>query len=70
VIDKGSINSRLSKIEQSLKVLEKVRKAGFSKYNSDFETQLKAERALHISIEASIDIANHLIAVKKTKGLC
>jgi uncharacterized protein YutE (UPF0331/DUF86 family) len=51
-------------IEQHIEVLNKVKEKGLIHYQSDLDTQLKAERALHVIIEACIDIANHIISVK------
>lgn len=62
VIDSQTVSSRLSTIEQCLDVLKRIRKEGRKTYLADLDKRLIAERALHIAIEACIDVSNHIIA--------
>jgi len=62
VIDSQIVSSRLSTIEQYLDRLERIRKEGSKACMADFDRRLIAERALHIAIEACIDISNHIIS--------
>ncbi|MHA1653964.1 MAG: type VII toxin-antitoxin system HepT family RNase toxin [Candidatus Thorarchaeota archaeon] len=63
MVSRDVVNSRISLIEQALIVLESVREDGLDNYLSSFETRLMAERALHIAIEACIDMASHVVSV-------
>ncbi|MHA1246990.1 MAG: type VII toxin-antitoxin system HepT family RNase toxin [Candidatus Thorarchaeota archaeon] len=62
MVSRDVVNSRISLIEQALDVLESVREDGLDNYLSSFETRLMAERALHVAIEACIDMANHVVS--------
>ncbi|MCF2138336.1 MAG: DUF86 domain-containing protein [Candidatus Thorarchaeota archaeon] len=62
MIDPEVINSRISIIEQSLLLLRTTSEKGLEAYLSSLETQMMAERALHLAIESCIDIANHIVA--------
>ncbi len=64
MIDKRTIAMRVTIIEQCMQVLEKIRKKGLAHYEADLESRLMAERALHIVIESTVDISNHIIAVR------
>ena len=64
MIDKDTVFSRLATIEQCMKVIEKTREKGLAHYLRNLETRFLTERALHLSIEAAIDIGNHIIANK------
>ncbi len=62
VIDTNTIASRLSTIEQCKKIIDRSRAKGLQHYLKDQDTRLLTERALHLAIEASFDVANHIIA--------
>lgn len=59
------IISRFSRLERSLKKLDKIVKTTTKeKFLKDDDVQDITERNLHIAIEALIDISNHLISRK------
>ncbi len=62
MIDSDTIYSRLSTIEQCMRVIERTKEKGLQHYLKDLDTRFLTERALHLAIEASIDIANHIIS--------
>ena len=64
VIDTNTLASRLATIEQCKKVIDRTKEKGLAHYLKDQDTRLLTERALHLAIEASFDIANHIIASK------
>jgi uncharacterized protein YutE (UPF0331/DUF86 family) len=63
-LDKELIQSRIDIIEENLKEIESIVTEGYSKFSSSFRDELAAKHALLESIEACVDIANHIIAVK------
>ncbi len=62
VIDANTVASRLATIEQCKRVIDRTKRKGLEHYLNDHDTRLLTERALHLAIEASSDIANHIIA--------
>jgi len=61
------IISRLEIIEESIKRLKTIAKKPLSEYLKDPYIQAAAERFLHKAIEATIDLANMLVARKCKK---
>jgi uncharacterized protein YutE (UPF0331/DUF86 family) len=62
VLDKELVNLRIDIIERNIKEINNIVKEGKVKYLENYRTQLAARHALLESIEACIDIANHIIA--------
>lgn len=60
--DEEVINSRIEKIRSNLTHLEKYGKMSYKEFSSDIEHIATAERLLQVSIEAMLDIGNHIIA--------
>jgi len=61
-VDKELINIRVDIIEKNLKEIRKIVNEGKEKYLKNYRNQLAAKHALLESIEACIDIGNHIIA--------
>jgi len=56
------IRKRLNKLDEYLSILYNLRKYSFDDFTSDPERYGSAERFLHLSIEAILDMGNHVIA--------
>jgi len=56
------IRKRLNKLDECLAVLQRLQRYGRDEFLSDPERFGSAERFLHLSIEALLDIGNHVIA--------
>jgi uncharacterized protein YutE (UPF0331/DUF86 family) len=62
MVNKEILHKRLASLEQSLKVLKDLQKYSFDQFFSNPLLYGSAERFLHLSIEALIDIGNHIIS--------
>jgi uncharacterized protein YutE (UPF0331/DUF86 family) len=56
------IRKRLNKLDEYLSILYNLRKYSFDNFTRDPERYGSAERFLHLSIEAILDMGNHVIA--------
>ena len=56
------IRKRLNKLDEYLGILQKLKRYSFEAFISDPEHYGSVERFLHLSIEAVIDMGNHVIA--------
>lgn len=56
------IRKRLNKLDEYLFILSKIKRYSYEDFISDPEHYGSAERFLHLSIEAIIDMGNHIIA--------
>ena len=56
------IRKRLNKLDEYIAVLKKLQRYSFEEYTSEPERYGSVERFLHLSIEALIDMGNHIIA--------
>jgi len=56
------IRKRLNKLDEYLSILYSLRKYSFDDFASDPERYGSVERFLHLSIEAILDVGNHVIA--------
>jgi len=63
-LNKELIQLRIDIIEKNVRELESIVNEGFDKFSGIFRNELAAKQALLESIEACVDIANHIIAVK------
>ncbi len=63
-IDKELIHLRIDLIERNLKLLEEIISEGYESFERSYRDIMASKHALLESIEACIDIANHIIAVK------
>jgi len=63
-LNKELIQLRIDIIEKNVRELELIVNEGFDKFSGSFRNELAAKQALLESIEACVDIANHIIAVK------
>lgn len=63
-LDKELIQFRTDVIEKNLKLIGEIAKEGHEKFKKSFRDEMAAKHALLESIEACLDIANHIIATK------
>ena len=56
------IRKRINKLDEYLSILNKLQAYSFEEFMANPERYGSAERFLHLSIEAVIDMANHIIA--------
>ncbi|GBE16839.1 hypothetical protein BMS3Abin15_00663 [bacterium BMS3Abin15] len=56
------IRRRLAKLDEYLRILQKMKKHSFDEFTTKPEIYGSGERFLQLAIEATLDIGNHLIA--------
>lgn len=61
----GAIQSKIQRIEENIKKLNELYEMDQKEFTDDFRNVEAAKHLLQTSIEAMIDIANHIIAQKK-----
>lgn len=67
MIDNELIEKKIDLIEENIEYLESVKGISLKKFNSSFEKIQATKHSLQEAIEASLDIANHIIAAKSFK---
>jgi len=63
-LDKELINLRIDVIERNLAEIQEITAEGYSHFKSNYRDELAAKQALLESIEACIDISNHIISIQ------
>lgn len=63
-LDKQLINLRIDVIERNLDEIKEITAEGYSHFQFNYRDELAAKQALLESIEACIDISNHIIATR------
>lgn len=61
-LDVESIYFRITRIRKNLKELKKLSQLPFKKYQSNILNTATAERLIHVTIEAMLDIGSHIVA--------
>lgn len=67
IFDKEKIRLKIQLIEDNLRKLEMLKKIEFDVFITDFRNVETAKHLLQVSIEAMLDIANHIIARLRLK---
>lgn len=62
MVDRESIRRRLRQLDRRLGLLESIRSGDAAGFIADVGVQAQAERHLQVAIQATIDIALHLVA--------
>ncbi|MHA1758966.1 MAG: type VII toxin-antitoxin system HepT family RNase toxin [Promethearchaeota archaeon] len=62
MIDINVVNSRISKLREYLKILKELRSSNKDDFLKNYRLYGLAERYLHLSIECTLDIGNHIIS--------
>lgn len=61
-LDRNSLQSKIARIRKNVKELKKLAALPYQKYVDDFRNTSLAERLLHVTIQAMLDIGSHIIA--------
>lgn len=61
-VNERIVTNRISKLREYLKVLKELQKASFEQFTSNPRVRYSAERCLHLAIECTINIGNHIIS--------
>ena len=64
MISTDVINAMIDIIDENIKLIEEIRSQGYESFSSSFRDIQAAKHSLQESIEASLDIGNHIIAEK------
>jgi uncharacterized protein YutE (UPF0331/DUF86 family) len=62
LVDSERIFERLARLDSFLALLEDVRAGGSERYLADLDTRLRAERALQLALQITIDVGAHLVS--------
>jgi len=62
MVDREVVLKRLDELENKLSYLQGVKKFSKEEFSNNQDIYFRYERALHLAIEAVIDLGNHLIA--------
>lgn len=61
-VNERIIANRISKLREYVKVLRELQKASFQEFVSNSRIRYSSERCLHLAIECTINIGNHVIS--------
>ena len=67
MVDKEVVLNRLNHLEENLEYIKGIKKYDKKDFINNKDIYLRYERALHLVIEAIIDLANHLIADQRLR---
>lgn len=62
MVDKEVILKRLDQLENKINYLQGIEQFGKEEFSNNPDIYFRYERALHLALEAVIDLGNHLIA--------
>jgi uncharacterized protein YutE (UPF0331/DUF86 family) len=62
LVDSERIFERLARLDSLVALLEDVRVGGADRYLTDLDTRLRAERALQLALQITIDVGAHLVS--------
>lgn len=62
LVDPEGIAKRLSRLDDLVEELERIRTEGRDVYHADLKTRLAADHAIQISIQVCLDVGAHLVA--------
>jgi len=58
------INAKIDLVDQNIRLLEELKEQGYESFSKNFRDIQAAKHSLQESIEAYLDISNHIIAEK------
>lgn len=67
MVDKEVVYKRLNHLENKIKYLQGIEQFSKEEFSNNPDVYFRYERALHLALEAVIDLGNHLIADKKLR---
>ena len=62
MVDKDVVLNRIKHLEDNINYLKKIENFDQKTFSSDPDIYYRFERALHLAVEAVLDLGNHLIA--------
>jgi uncharacterized protein YutE (UPF0331/DUF86 family) len=62
LVDSERIFERLARLDSLVALLEDVRVGGADRYLTDLDTRLRAERALQLALQITLDVGAHLVS--------
>ncbi len=67
MVDKNKIITKIGFLKENLKLLEEIKQLSFEEFLSDQRNLHTTIRLLQTSVEAMLDIANHIVARKNLR---
>lgn len=67
MLDKEVVYKRLNHLENKIKNLQEIEQFSKEEFSNNRDVYFRYERALHLALEAVIDLGNHLIAEKNLR---
>jgi len=67
MVDKEVVYKRLNHLENKIKNLQEIEQFSKEEFSNNRDVYFRYERALHLALEAVIDLGNHLIAEKNLR---
>lgn len=64
MINREVINAMIDLIDENIRLIEEIRSQGYESFSDNFRDIQAAKHSLQESIEACLDIGNHIIAEK------
>ncbi|VVB96939.1 Uncharacterised protein [uncultured archaeon] len=64
MISNEVINAMIDLIDENIRLIEEIKSQGYDSFSNDFRDIQAAKHSLQESIEACLDIGNHIIAEK------
>ncbi len=64
MISREVINAMIDLIDENIRLIEEIKSQGFESFSNNFRDIQAAKHSLQESIEACLDIGNHIIAEK------
>jgi uncharacterized protein YutE (UPF0331/DUF86 family) len=64
MISSNVINAKINLVDQNIRLLEELKEQGYESFSKNFRDVRAAKHCLQESIEACLDIGNHIIAEK------
>ena len=67
MVDRELVLRKIAEVEQYLQQLADYRQIDLESYQHDWKTQRIVERTLHLTIEACMDLADHIVADRRLR---
>lgn len=67
MVDRDLVLRKIADLEQDLQQLAGYREIDLESYRSDWKTQRIVERTLHLTIEACMELADHIVADRRLR---
>ena len=67
MVDRDLVLRKIAEVDQYLRQLADYRQIDLDSYQRDWKTQRIIERTLHLTIEACMDLADHIVADRRLR---